>query len=170
MEKMNKWFDLFYQATEDILTNPLFESQVHYVHHGDVSIYEHVIAVSYRSFVVASKLKRDAVSTARGALLHDFFLYDWHVEGKKQRKSLFKKHGFTHAKAALKNATTHFTLNRKEQDIILKHMFPLNLVPPRYFESWIVNLTDTAVTLKEVFRRKRHEKLMTFIQKKKVHD
>ena len=35
-----------------------------------------------------------------------------------------------------------FNLNEKERDIILKHMFPLTVKPPRFKESYIVMLAD----------------------------
>ena len=36
-------------------------------------------------------------------------------------------------------------------DIIIKHMFPLNIKPPKYIEGWIVTLVDKLVSL-EIFK------------------
>ena len=33
-------------------------------------------------------------------------------------------------------------LSEREQDMIRRHMFPLNPVPPRYRESWILCAAD----------------------------
>ena len=81
-------------------------------------------------------------------MLHDYFLYDWHV-GKGH-----KIHGFTHPKAALINAQEDFNLTKRERDIIVKHMFPLTPIPPKYKESIIVCLVDKGCSLYETFKRK----------------
>ena len=33
-------------------------------------------------------------------------------------------------------------MNKKVENIILRHMFPLNITLPRYKESWVVSLMD----------------------------
>jgi uncharacterized protein len=86
----------------------------------------------------------------RGALLHDYFLYDWHVPAPEHNL-----HGFSHAGAALKNAKRDFEINRLEQDIIEKHMFPLNIRPPKYRESIIVCLADKLCATKETVMDRR---------------
>ena len=90
----------------------------------------------------------------RGALLHDYFLYDWHEKNKYHRW-----HGFTHAGRALRNARKDFRLSEREQDIIAKHMFPLNLALPRYRESVLVCLVDKWCSTYEVFSRSPYEEL-----------
>ena len=52
-----------------------------YIQHGTTSTLDHCIAVAYVSFAMAKKLNIhcDYNSLIRGALLHDYFLYDWHV-------------------------------------------------------------------------------------------
>ena len=90
-------------------------------------------------------------SMARGALLHDYFLYDWHVPDRSHRF-----HGFHHAGVALKNAGRDFALNEVEQNIIETHMFPLNLTKlPRYRESVIVNVADKICAICEILAGKR---------------
>ncbi len=153
---MSENYDRFFTLAEDILRHPAFQRQKAYRHHK-ASLFEHSILVAYSAHRVARRLKLDEKSVVRGALLHDFFLYDWHVEGRRVRKPLFKKHGFTHARRAMENADFYFDLNPREKDIILKHMFPLNWRPPRYLESWIVNFVDSIVTIKEYFRRSKKE-------------
>ena len=89
----------------------------------------------------------------RGALLHDFFMYDWHDPG-----NLRLMHGFTHAKEALQNAQKEFELNDIERDVIKKHMFPLNPAPPRFKETAVLCLADKYCALRE-----------TVLQRKKAH-
>ena len=122
-----------------ILQSTGMAQEKEYVQHGMVSCYLHSVFVAYVSIWLARRfrIRVHLRSLIRGALLHDYFLYDWHV------KDPFRKaHGFSHATIALNNAERDFTLNLVERDIIVKHMFPLNLTPPRYRESVLVCIAD----------------------------
>lgn len=155
---MNDFKEFFIHA-EEILRHPKFQEQRQYTHHKGITLFDHSVSVAYRAYRVAKKMRLDKRAVIRGALLHDFYLYDWHIEGKKERKSLFKKHGFTHARLAYENARTYFSLSKKEKDIIVKHMFPLNWRPPRYLESWIVHFSDDFTSLSETLFRKRSQNM-----------
>jgi uncharacterized protein len=107
------------------------------------------LSVSYFSYLLCRRLGLDYVAAARGGLLHDFFLYDWH-EYKKDKRN--PNHGLTHPRVALANARQCFPVSRKEQDIILKHMFPKVWGFPRYAESWIVSLVDKYAAVGEYLK------------------
>lgn len=132
----------------EILASPQMQMEKLFMQHGTVSCFEHSVAVAYTSLRLAEsfRIKVDHKSLVRGALLHDYFLYDWHEADKSHRL-----HGFRHAKKALLNARADFTLNAKEEDIIVKHMFPLNPSPPKYRESVLVILADKWCALCETF-------------------
>jgi len=147
-------FEKFFNYGKDIILHETFQSQKAYVQHGAISVYDHAISVAYKAFTICEKRKCDTRTVVRAALLHDFFLYDWHLEGKKKKKRGLNKHGFTHARKALENAEALFELTPREKDAILKHMFPLNPRPPKYKESWIVHLSDDLVSIKETFKKK----------------
>lgn len=110
-----------------------------YIQHGTTTVYEHSVRVAYISLLIAHrlKLKVDYKSMIRGALLHDYFLYDWH-----EKDDSHKLHGFTHAMTSIRNAKKDYNLNWKEKEIIAKHMFPLNIIPPHCKEAWIVCMAD----------------------------
>lgn len=133
------------KIVEDIMKNEVFLQLDGYFHHSS-SILEHAKAVSFLSYKVCKKIGLDYVSGARGALLHDFFLYDWR-EYKKQKGR--KNHGLNHPKTALENSARFFELNRVEKDIILKHMWPKVLGFPRYPESWVVSCVDKFCACRE---------------------
>ena len=119
-----------------------------YVQHGMVSCYLQSGFVAYVSIWLARRfgIRVHLRSLVRGALLHDYFLYDWHI------KDPFRKaHGFSHAAVALQNAERDFHLNAVERDMIAKHMFPLNLTPPRYRESVLVCIADKICAVYETF-------------------
>ncbi len=126
-----------------------------YRQHGNTSVYMHSIAVCIKAVDIALKFKLnlDWDSLIRGALLHDYFLYDYHDKTVPRYK-----HGITHAKRALKNAEEDFELNDIEREIIGKHMFPVNPKPPRYIETWIVTLADKIVAVQETFKTKAVKK------------
>ena len=117
------------------------------IQHGKVSVYAHCVSVADTACVLAETLHLRVNERAliRGALLHDYFLYDWH-----DKDAAHKWHGFHHAAVALKNASKDFELTDIEMDIIAKHMFPLNIKLPRYKESYIVSLADKICSSYEV--------------------
>ena len=131
----------YYNAVSDLIENSVVLSMDNFIQHGSTTTLDHCIRVSYRSYKIAKIFKMDYKSAARAGLLHDLFLYDWHKQPK--GKKLLEKHGYTHPRKALNNALDNFNLNIKEQDIILKHMWPLTLRSvPRYKESFLVSLVD----------------------------
>ncbi len=137
----------FIHQITPIIENEKVKRMDKYIQHGETSTLEHCIAVSYMSYYIAKRLhiRCDYHSLIRGALLHDYFLYDWH-----DKDSSHKLHGFHHAKTALKNASLDFELTEIEKDIIAKHMFPLNIKLPKYRESYIVTLADKICSSYEV--------------------
>lgn len=129
-----------------------------YIQHGDTSCLLHSIAVAYFSYRTARLLQRIAAfherDLIRGALLHDYFLYDWHIPDPTHRL-----HGFRHPGRALENAQRDFVLSDIERDIIRKHMFPLTPALPRYRESLLVSAVDKACSVYECFRHPAYPRL-----------
>ena len=146
-----KCIEIIKQYASDILSNEKYQMQSKYIQHGKTSVLEHEMNVTLYALRLAKKfnLKIDERSLVRGSLLHDYFLYDWHIPDKTHRL-----HGFTHAKTAVKNATIDFELNQKERNMILTHMFPMNLRIPKYKESIILCVSDKIVATRETIKRK----------------
>lgn len=137
---------------EDILAHDEFRKLNEFTQHGETSVLEHSLKVSFLVFLIGHKKRKiDVVSLTRGALLHDFFLYDWHEKKSKSGRKGF--HGFTHPKTALINAEKYFSLNPIEKDMIRTHMWPLTLLHfPKYRESRLLCRVDKIVSLKETLR------------------
>ena len=132
------------------------EGQLHvmhrYIQHGSITTLDHSLMVAYYSWRLNRRfrLKADEISLIRGALLHDYFLYDWHVSEKWHRF-----HGFRHPTFALVNARQDYQLNKIEEEIIKKHIWPLTVIPPTCREAWIVNVMDTFSSIVEVMMEYR---------------
>lgn len=137
----------FFHIINDIINHEKVQKMKNFRQHCDTSCYEHCLHVAYYSYLLAKKLGLDYVSTARAAMLHDLFLYDWRKDYRDVE--LPGLHAFVHPKIALKNALEIFDLNSLEQDIIVKHMWPVTLALPKYKETYIVTLMDKYSALKE---------------------
>ena len=137
----------YYEIVGDILENIEFRKTMNYKHHYYSSIFDHSLYVSYYSYRITKKLKLDYISTARGALLHDFFLYDGRFDHPEKGKNHWKEH----PKTALRNASKQFVLNKIEQDIIINHMWPLTKTIPKYKEAFVVTTVDKNLASKELF-------------------
>ncbi len=150
--KLNLRADSFHEreykeCISDLVQHEKVESMKNFIQHGEINCLEHSLYVSYISYLVCKQLGLDYRSAARGGLLHDFFLYDWHTE--KPYKGL---HGFIHPHIALQNANKYFNLNDREKDIIQKHMWPLTIRLPRYKEAFVVLLADKYCAYKEIVK------------------
>ena len=145
------WERMVHKRGADILKSANMQKEKKFLQHGKVSVYTHSVRVAVLSLFLAEllRVKVNEEAMMRGALLHDYFLYDWH-----EKDDSHRWHGFSHARAALKNAKKDFQLGEIEQDVIQKHMFPLNLKPPKYKESELVCLADKLSALEETVRRR----------------
>lgn len=139
----------FFEIISDIYETPEFQSMAQYIQHANINRCQHIMSVAYLSYLNAKELGRNYVSAARAAMLHDLFYYDWHVPG----DGTHRLHGYRHPGFALKNAKKLFKLTELEEDIILRHMWPLTPKPPKYPESLIVCLCDKYCAHQESFVR-----------------
>lgn len=135
---------------QDILDSENFKSTIAFIQHGNMSVREHCINVAKTSLAIRDKfrIKCNTRDLIRGALLHDYFLYDWHKTNTVRTHNL---HGFFHPGTALRNARKEYRLTRRQRDIIQKHMFPLTVLPPLCREAWIVTMADKYCSLMETF-------------------
>ena len=129
----------FYECIKDLVHHPYVLRMKDYPHHCETSCYQHCLNVAYYNFRICKFFGLDAKSAARAGMLHDLFLYDWRGHRKKTGDPV---HAMTHPHAALHNAKKYFQLNKLEEEMILKHMFPVTPVPPMHRETWIITLTD----------------------------
>ena len=158
LEKYKKQYDerrefyrMLREYAADIIDSRNFRSTRKFIQHGTMPVHRHCLDVASQSIKISKWLgipcsQRDLI---RGALLHDYFLYDWHDKNRENYQML---HGFYHPGIALKNAEKEYRLSPREKDIIKKHMWPLTVVPPRCREAWIVTTADKYCSLLETLK------------------
>ena len=112
--------------------------------HGVVTTFAHSIRVACLAVWIADRLRLwhrvDLHSLIRAALLHDYFLYDWHAhDGGRHRM-----HGFTHGGTAMRNAVRDFHLNKLRADHIKKSYVsaPARKCRLQYLEGYLVTVAD----------------------------
>ena len=128
---------LIWKILNEIRESSRFKNSKQFIQHGKTSVYMHSVSVAYMSCYIAEKynLSVDYYSLITGALLHDYFLYDWHDKEDGHKRP----HGFYHPSAALANAK--------------RHMFPLTPIPPVCLEGWVVCIADKICSTKETIKR-----------------
>jgi uncharacterized protein len=134
----------FVECVRPLLDEPMVQQLRRYQQHTPgTSRYDHCMAVAYFSFTACRRLGLDYTAAARGGLLHDLYLENWPGSdgGALSRWR-------SHPQAALENAR-RYGLSPKEEDIIVKHMWPLTARLPRYRESYIVSCADKIAAVLE---------------------
>ena len=137
-------------AVSELCEKGQLELMGQFVQHGSVSTLAHVVRVAQTSLKMAGALKLNVSEQelVRGALLHDYYLYDWHTTSN-------KGHAVNHPLIAARNAQHDYGLTPKERNIIEAHMWPLppNRVP-KSKEAWLVCAADKWCSLGEtLFKR-----------------
>ena len=138
--------EILKQSLNDVLKNKNINSMKKSIQHGKTSTYKHCLRVAIISFLIVKYLKIniDIKNLLKGAFLHDYFLYDWHLKGD-------KLHGFNHPHIAVKNAKRDFNISDETTKIIETHMFPLTITkPPRSLSAIIVCIADKIAAINEL--------------------
>ncbi len=132
----------------DILASHGMQLERGFYQHGSVSVYDHSFAVAVMCVRLSRflRIRTDLRALVRGALLHDYFLYDWHIPDESHRL-----HAFTHPRRALINAGRDFGVDGIQKNMILSHMFPLSTTLPRCRESMFLCAADKICTVRETF-------------------
>lgn len=149
-------YTLFHEVAREVIHAGHYQEMKQYISHSDITVFRHCLRVAYVAYTWAVRMNIDCDLHAlvRGALLHDYYLYDWHDKNKG-----FRWHGFKHHRFARANAVRDFGISEKEQAIIYSHMFPLTFwCPPTSREAWLVTLADKFVATEETLKKYRQPK------------
>ena len=154
----------FIEYIKDILEDSEYLKLELFSHHNNSTRLDHCMHVAYSCYFATlhSKYKYKR-SLIRGALLHDFFLYDY-TEEKALKKHWL--HGVFHPKVSLHNALERFSLDKIERSVIARHMFPLTIIPPLNKAAWYVIFYDKYWAIRELFKNSDFNKDITHIEHK----
>lgn len=131
----------FHNLTNSIKSLSEYQNLKKIKHHG-ITRYEHSMRVAYYSYIITKTLKLDYKETTQAALLHDFFSDEVAYKNPVARLR-------QHPDCAVENASRIINLSAKQIDIIKTHMFPITFTPPKYLESWIVDVVDDIASIYE---------------------
>ncbi len=95
----------FQEIVKDIVTNSNVLALKEHMQHVSTSRFEHCEKVAYYTYQISKKLGLDYVSAARGAMLHDFYFYDWRNKGVEGQK---KFHAMRHPRNCSKKCFRYF--------------------------------------------------------------
>lgn len=143
----------FVSIVRDILHSEEFKKMKSYKHHVKCNLFDHSVKVAYLCFKHHKRfgLKIDIKEFVRGAILHDYYLYDLHDEGVSH-----KFHWFKHPAKALQNAMRRYSdLTYSQKDMIKNHMFPLTIIPPATKAGWLVCFYDKVVAISDRFGKNK---------------
>ena len=133
--------------------------------HRGSNCYEHSFKVAKKA--IKKSLNRKDVNlevVLLGAILHDYYLYDWRKD-----RSKLKKHGKNHPGIAIENAIKDFNIPDEVKKVIISHMWPINIKDyPKSKEAKIVSISDKEVTIVESmttkkYKQKKREKYLSYI-------
>lgn len=160
--------DEFFDIVKDIYFSDEVQSLAQYEQHFEIDRLQHITGVAYLSYVICKKLGLDYRSATRAATMHDLVYYDWRNG---ETGGWHKNHGYKHPKYACYNADELCGgISELEKDIIMKHMWPLTVVPPKYKEGMVVTFSDKYCAAREVlysFNKKYKEKFLKDVEELK---
>ncbi len=139
--------DCFEQTLAEMKNDPRILAMRAYAQHGSCNTYDHSVSVAEHAYQLSRLLhvQVDERGLARGAMLHDFYLYDIKTSGRSAWN-----HGRKHPEIALSNAGQYYELDEREKDMIYSHMWPLTLTHrPHYRESVLLGAADKYCAVRE---------------------
>lgn len=147
-DKTERNTENFWETFISLRENPIIQELKKYPNHKISNLYDHSSRVALCAYDLSRRLhiRADGASLAKGAMLHDFYLYK--ARGNKEIGT--RAHWFGHPVTALRNAEKEFRLTEREKNIITSHMWPLTFLHfPRSREALLVNLADKACAFGE---------------------
>lgn len=134
--------------------------------HRGSNCYIHSFKVAKLAIKRALRHKKGNLYTILvGAILHDYYLYDWRKD-----RSKMKHHMSHHPYIAAENAERDFGIHESIKKVIHSHMWPVNITDfPKTKEARIISNADKTIYLKEIicskrFKKKREDKYLEQIK------
>ena len=145
----------FWETFISLRNDPLIQDLKQYPNHFISNLFDHSSRVALCAYDLSRRLhvNVDGKSLAKGAMLHDYYLY----QARGHKEIGVKAHWFGHPNTALQNAEKEFVLTELEKNIITSHMWPLNFSNfPRSREAVLVCLADKMCACGELVLKRNH--------------
>lgn len=142
----------FRQCLSELISQPAIERLKQVPQHKGGTTYAHCVNVAGTAYRLAKRWdwEIDIRALVYGAMLHDYYLYDTETMPYSDYR-----HSLIHPKLALENAEKLFSLDFRERNIILSHMWPIPGAPlPRSREAWLICIADKLCAHQEMRRNK----------------
>ena len=123
-----------------------------FIQHGNTTTRDHAIRVARMAVMLDLLLpgNRDTDEICAAAVLHDYYLYDWHDHGD-------HLHGFHHPYIAAENAKRDFCVSDHVCSMIKSHMWPLNFLEvPKSRGAWLITFSDKFISIQETVGGRLH--------------
>lgn len=143
----------FYRLIRTMIKSEEFVEMKTHRHHVKGSVFDHSVKVAYLCYRHCKRFgtRVDLREMVRGALLHDYYLYD-----RRDKSQPHKLHGIMHPRQALANAVQKYPdLSATERDMIRRHMFPLTLVPPKTKSGRLLCFYDKVAAIDDYCRKSK---------------
>lgn len=160
----------FFDIIKEIYFSEEVQGLARYPQHSSINRLDHITGVAYLTYCEARRRGLDYRAATRGAVLHDLFYYDWHDSSWSHRPNGYRHPGFALVNARILCGEA---LSEVEENIILRHMWPLTPIPPKYKESWLLVFTDKYCAGREMLiagSRRFREDFQSRIDKSKTVD
>ena len=128
--------DEMLEIIKDVLLDPKYLQTRTYLHHNSKSAHVHSLEVYSKATDEALMKNLDVKSVANGSLLHDYYLYDWHITDVLEllipeitKAKISDYHCFSHGYLAADLARADFKniVDDKVYNIISSHMAFVNM-------------------------------------------
>ena len=137
--------------------NPTIQELKKYSNHNISNLFDHSSRVAVCAYDLSRRfhVNVDGNSLAKGAMLHDYYLYC----ARENKDVGTREHWLGHPKTALKNAEKEFELSDLERNIIRSHMWPLTFWHfPRSREAVLINMADKICAFGEMVLKRNQMK------------
>lgn len=137
--------DDYFSCVRDILSVKEVLNLKNFRHHVFTNRFQHSLNVSYYNFKLCKLFKLNARAAARAGLLHDLFFYN-----RSNHEKVMYSYCKEHSMIAMCNASEMFSIDEREADMILNHMWPLAFHMPKYLETFIITIVDKFCAVVEI--------------------
>ncbi|MCR4656576.1 MAG: HD domain-containing protein [Lachnospiraceae bacterium] len=140
------------EYAQPAIDSEVFKAARKQIHHRKTTVARHIMRVTAVAADIASKLNKEKQRVDMKDVIIAAVCHDLGIVGRYEKYRNDVECCLKHPKDSLIVAKQIYPdLNRRVEDIILHHMFPLVPVPPRSLEGFVVIMADKIVAYHDRF-------------------